>query len=216
MCPICVIISLSTVLFGFWQRDGYGEREREREERRLKYIELLKGLPAVHHCHLTHVECEVPSQQPLGGHLLPHTHVRRHSHTHTHTRAEWHPKFLHSKKKENCLLLLKAAHTRAYMHTQCRSPAIFTRLPWDSNAHIWTCLHLSKWTCIVFFFFFFFFLKKKKKNRGCLNFHFLDPLASSRSSKALIGDLIWLPMINHQKLLKSFIFFIAMVRNFDT
>lgn len=40
-------------------------------ERRLKYIGLLKGLPAVHHCHLTHVECEVPSQQPLGGHLLP-------------------------------------------------------------------------------------------------------------------------------------------------
>ena len=77
LIPICVIISLSAVLFGFWQRDRYGEREREKGERGLKYIELLKGLPAVHHCHLTHVECEVPSQQPLGGHLLPHTHTHR-------------------------------------------------------------------------------------------------------------------------------------------
>lgn len=76
-------------------------REREREERRLKYIELFKGLPAVHHCHLTHVQCEVPSQQPLGGHLLPHTHtVQTWVYTHTHMHIGVAPQISMFKEKE--------------------------------------------------------------------------------------------------------------------
>ena len=162
-----------------WERER--ERERERGERRLKYIELLKGLPAVHHCHLTHVECEVPSQQPLGGHLLPHTRVHGHSHTHTHTHKHVQsdtPNFYIQRKKENCLLLLKAAHNQAYMHTQCRSPAIFTRLPRDSNTHIWTCLHLSNWTCIVFCFFSLLLLfEEEKKEAGLLKLPLPRPIS---------------------------------------
>ena len=57
------------------------ELERNREKKnRLKYIELLKRLPAVRHCHLTRVAGEGLSYQPLGGHLLPHTHARAHTH----------------------------------------------------------------------------------------------------------------------------------------
>ena len=203
MCPICVIISLSTVLFGFWQRDGYGERERERErgERRLKYIELLKGLPAVHHCHLTHVECEVPSQQPLGGHLLPHTRVHGHSHTHTHTNTcRVTPQISTFKEKKRTVYCCWKRHTirRICTHSADHLPS----LP-DSPETLTLTFGLVSTCqtehalCFVFFLF-FFFLKKKKKRQGCLNFHFLDPLASSRSSNALIRDLTWLPMISHQ------------------
>lgn len=114
ICFFGAIISLSAALFGFWQRDRYGERAGG-----LKDIELLKGLPAVHHCHLTHVESEVASQQPLGGHLLPHTHSdTRHFHT----------------QRRNHLFGCCSADTHARTHA--RTGSIFTQTPRDWNTRV--------------------------------------------------------------------------------
>lgn len=200
ICPICVIISLSTVLFGFWQRDRYSERESKRE-RRLKYIELFKGLPAVHHCHLTHVECEVPSQQPLGGHLLQRTH--KHGYTRTHT-CMWHPKFLHSKKKRIHLFIVaesddNGTHIPMYMHTQCwhhlpslpKSPeTVILRFGLVS-----TCQ--NEQACLFFSFFVIVFLHPCNW-AGFIKRTLPQPFSITLTLTALIKDLTWQP-VNYQR-----------------
>lgn len=117
-------------------------------ERRLKYIELLKGLPAVHHCHLTHVECEVPSQQPLGGHLLPPLTNRA-----TYTHTEWHPKFLPSKKRR----MFTVAESN---HSGTRVADNLYPNPQRQDYSDWDLSLLVKMnTCFSFTFLFFSFFK---------------------------------------------------------
>ena len=99
------------------------ERQIQRE-RGLKYIELLKGLPAVHHCHLTHVECEVPSQQPLGGHLLPRTHKHGYTHTHTHMHAQSDTPDFYIQRRKELFIVAESDDNGTHMYSGDHLPSL--------------------------------------------------------------------------------------------
>lgn len=124
-------------------------------ERRLKYIELLKGLPAVHHCHLTHVECEAPSQQPLGGHLLPALTNRA---TYTH-RVTPQISTFKDEKSVYCRWKQSQWHTRCHVYARTRCRQSLPNPPETALLRLGLVPACQKWTrvSLLLFFSFFFF-----------------------------------------------------------
>ena len=198
---LCNHILVNGVIWLLTERRIRWERERERERReKIKIYWIIKRTTCCPSLSLN--TCRMWSAVPAAtGWTSVTTHSRTRALTHTHTNTcRVTPQISTFKEKKRTVYCCWKRHTirRICTHSADHLPS----LP-DSPETLTLTFGLVSTCqtehalCFVFFLF-FFFLKKKKKRQGCLNFHFLDPLASSRSSNALIRDLTWLPMISHQ------------------